>query len=52
MDAALANEFQLGMRVIEHEGALLGASEFLRMKGHTANGETHVKRDEEGRDRP
>jgi enoyl-CoA hydratase len=35
LDAALANEFQLGMRVIDNGGAQQGASEFIRMNGHT-----------------
>jgi enoyl-CoA hydratase len=32
LDAALANEFQLGMRVIDDGGAQLGASEFIQKK--------------------
>jgi enoyl-CoA hydratase len=35
LDAALAHEFQLGMRVIDRGGAQQGALEFMRMMGHT-----------------
>jgi enoyl-CoA hydratase len=35
LDAALAHEFQLGMRVIDRGGAQRGALEFIQTKGHT-----------------
>jgi enoyl-CoA hydratase len=34
LEVALANEFRLGMRVVDNGGAQVGASEFIRSKGH------------------